>query len=256
MYMINEISKLTGVSIRSLHHYDEIGLLVPSKRTESNYRMYSEEDVERLYQILLFKELDFPLQEIKRLLYDEEFDKQKALKMQRELIVQKKNRLEKIIESIDSRIVNSGGKAMSKKDFKAFNYDEIKKHEEKYKEEVKEKYGKTSAYKESKEKTSKYSKDDWQNIMEEAAEIYEKLAKLMDENPSNDKVQELVGKWRNHISKNYYDCTIEIFRGLALMYVADERFTKNIDKYGEGLAQFLSNAMNIYCDNSLKTTAK
>ncbi|SHI02255.1 DNA-binding transcriptional regulator, MerR family [Clostridium collagenovorans DSM 3089] len=252
MYMINEISKLTGVSIRRLHHYDEIGLLVPSKRTESNYRMYSEEDVERLYQILLFKELDFPLQEIKRLLYDEEFDKQKALTMQRELIVEKKNRLENIIESIDSRIVNLGGKAMSKKDFKAFNYEEIKKHEEKYKEEVKERYGKTSAYKESKEKTSKYSKGEWENIMGEAAEIYEGLAALMDENPSNEKVQELVGKWRSHISKNYYNCTLEIFRGLALMYVADERFTENIDKYGGGLAQFLSEAMNIYCDNNLK----
>lgn len=252
MYMINEISKLTGVSIRRLHHYDEIGLLVPSKRTEANYRMYSEEDVERLYQILLFKELDFPLQEIKRLLDDEEFDNQKALTMQRELIVKKKNRLENIIESIDSRIVNFGGQAMSKKDFKAFNYEEIKKHEEKYKEEVKERYGKTSAYKESKEKTSKYSKGEWENIMGEAAEIYEGLAALMDENPSNEKVQELVGKWRSHISKNYYDCTLEIFRGLALMYVADERFTENIDKYGEGLAQFLSEAMNIYCDNNSK----
>lgn len=252
MYMINEISRLTGVSIRRLHHYDEIGLLVPSKRTEANYRMYSEEDVERLYQILLFKELDFPLQEIKRLLDDEEFDKQKALVMQRELIVEKKNRLENIIESIDSRIENLGGKTMSKKDFKAFNYEEIKKHEEKYKEEVKERYGKTSAYKESKDKTSKYSKGDWENIMGKAAEIYEELAALMDENPANEKVQELVGEWRSHISKNYYDCTLEIFRGLALMYVADERFTENIDKYGEGLAQFLSDAVNIYCDNNSK----
>lgn len=250
MYMINEISKLTGVSVRMLHHYDKIGILVPSKRTDSNYRMYSEEDVARLYQILLFKELEFPLKEIKQILDDEYFDKEKALKVQRKLILEKKNRLEKIIESIDDTIINIGGKTMSKKDFKAFSYEEIKKHQDKYKEETEQKYGKSDAYKESKEKTSKYSKNDWENIMEEAGAIYENIAALMDKDPGDDRVQELVGKWRNHITTNFYNCTVEIFRGLALMYVADERFTKNIDKHGEGLAQFLSDAMNIYCDNN------
>lgn len=249
MYMINEISKLTGVSIRMLHHYDKIGLLVPSKRTDANYRMYSDEDVAKLYQILLFKELEFSLQEIKTILQDENFDREKALKEQRNLIIKKKNRLEKIIESIDDTINNFGGNVMNKNNFKAFDYEDIKKHEEKYKEETERKYGKTDAYKESKEKTSKYSKNDWENIMGEAESIYVELSKLMDKEPSDEQVQLLVEKWRNHITENFYNCTIEIFRGLALMYVADERFTKNIDKYGEGLAQFLSDAMNIYCDN-------
>ncbi len=198
MYMINEISRLTGVSVRMLHHYDE-----------------------------------------------------KGLKVQRKIILEKKNRLEKIIESIDDTITNIGGKTMSKKDFKAFSYDEINKHQEKYKEETEQKYGKSDAYQESKEKTSKYSKNDWENIMGEAGTIYEELASLMDNGPADDKVQELVEKWRNHITNNFYNCTVEIFRGLALMYVADERFTENIDKYGEGLAQFMSDAMNIYCDNNL-----
>lgn len=249
MYMINEISKLTGVSIRMLHHYDKIGLLVPSKRTDANYRMYSDEDVAKLYQILLFKELEFSLQEIKTILQDENFDREKALKEQRNLIIKKKNRLEKIIESIDDTINNFGGNVMNKNNFKAFDYEDIKKHEEKYKQETERKYGKTDAYKESKEKTSKYSKNDWENIMGEAESIYVELSKLMDKEPSDEQVQLLVEKWRNHITENFYNCTIEIFRGLALMYVADERFTKNIDKYGEGLAQFLSDAMNIYCDN-------
>lgn len=249
MCMINEISKLTGVSIRMLHHYDKIGLLVPSKRTDANYRMYSDEDVAKLYQILLFKELEFSLQEIKTILQDENFDREKALKEQRNLIIKKKNRLEKIIESIDDTINNFGGNVMNKNNFKAFDYEDIKKHEEKYKQETERKYGKTDAYKESKEKTSKYSKNDWENIMGEAESIYVELSKLMDKEPSDEQVQLLVEKWRNHITENFYNCTIEIFRGLALMYVADERFTKNIDKYGEGLAQFLSDAMNIYCDN-------
>ena len=252
MYMINEISKLTGVSIRMLHHYDKIGLLVPSKRNNSNYRVYSEEDVARLYQILLFKELEFSLKDIKSILDDEGFDKEEALRVQKKLILEKKNRLERIIESIDDTINNIGGKTMSKKDFKAFSYDEIRNHQEKYKEETKQKYGKSDAYKESKEKTSKYSKNDWENIIGDAGAIYEELAKLMDRKPSDDEVQVLVQKWRDYITNNFYNCTIEIFRGLALMYVVDERFTNNIDKYGQGLAQFLSDAMNIYCDSNTK----
>jgi len=252
VYKINEVSKLTGVSIRMLHHYDKIGLLSPSKRTDSNYRMYNDNDISRLYQILLFKELEFPLQNIKQILDDKDFDREEALKVQRNLIFKKKKRLERILESIDDTIENLGGESMNKNNFKAFNYEDVKKHQEKYKEEVEKRYGKSDAYKESQEKTSKYSKNDWENIMEEVSVIYEELSKLMDKDPSDEKVQALIEKWRNHITTNFYNCTIEIFRGLALMYVGDERFTKNIDKYGEGLAQFMSDAMNIYCDNNTK----
>lgn len=252
MYKINEVSKLTGVSIRMLHHYDKIGLLSPNKRTDSNYRIYNNDDISRLYQILIFRELEFPLQEIKRILDDKDFNKEEALKSQRNLMIEKKKRLQRIIESIDDAIENLEGETMSKNNFKAFDYEEVKKHQEKYKEETEKRYGKSDAYKESQEKTSKYSKNDWDNIMKEADAIYEELAKLMDKDPSDEKVQKLIEKWRNHITTNYYNCTIEIFRGLALMYVGDERFTKNIDKYGKGLAKFMSDAMNIYCDNNTK----
>ena len=252
MYKINEVSKLTGVSIRMLHHYDKIGLLSPRKRTDSNYRIYNDDDISRLYQILLFKELEFPLRDIKQILDDKDFDKEQALKLQRNLIFEKKKRLERILESIDNTIENLGEESMNKNNFKAFNYEDVKKHQEKYKEETEKRYGKSNAYKESQEKTSKYSKNEWDNIMEDASLIYEELAKLMDKDPADENVQELIEKWRNHITTNFYNCTIEIFRGLALMYVGDERFTKNIDKYGEGLAQFMSDAMNIYCDNNTK----
>ena len=252
MYKINEVSKLTGVSIRMLHHYDKIRLLEPSKRTDSNYRMYNDDDIARLYQILLFKELEFPLQEIKQILDDKDFNREEVLKAQRNLIFEKKQRLERILESIDDTIKNLGVETMSKNNFKVFDYEEVKKHQEKYKEETKKRYGKSDAYRESQGKTSKYSKNDWENIMQEAGAIYEELYKLMDKDPSDEKVQELIEKWRNHITTNFYNCTIEIFRGLALMYVGDERFTKNIDKYGEGLAKFMSDAMNIYCDNNTK----
>ncbi|WP_373598789.1 MerR family transcriptional regulator [Paraclostridium bifermentans] len=253
MYKISEVAKLSGISVRMLHHYDNIGLLVPSEKSDKNYRLYSDEDVKRLYQILIFKELEFSLKEIKNILDDENFDREKALRLQRELIVEKRKRMDNILNSIDEVIDNlEGDKAMSNKDFKAFSYEEIKKHEEKYKEETEKRYGKSNAYKECNDKTGKYSKNDWENISKEADSIYKKLAGLMDRQLEDTEVQDLVDQWRNHISKNYYNCTIDIFRGLALMYVADERFTKNIDKYKDGLAQFLSDAMNVYCDNHSK----
>lgn len=249
MYKISEVSKLTGISVRMLHHYDNIGILSPKRENESNYRYYSEEDILRLYQILVFKELDFKLSEIKKILDDKNFDIENALRVQRKLIMKKKERLENIIDSIDETIKNLGENNMSKKNFNAFSYDDIKKHEEKYKEETERRYKDSDAYKESKEKTSKYSKEDWEKISEEANNIYIELANLMDKNPDDEEVQVLVQKWRDHISNNYYNCTVEIFRGLALIYVADERFTKNIDKHKKGLAKFLSDAMNVYCDN-------
>lgn len=251
MYKVNEVSKLSGVSIRMLHHYDKIGLLVPSEKTEKNYRLYSEDDIKRLYQILIFKELEFQLKDIKDILDDESFDREKALRLQRELIVKKKERMEKIIISIDEVVDNMGGNNnMSKKDFEGFNYEEIKAHKEQYDEETKKRYGKSNAYKECNEKTSNYSKGDWESISKEADTIYRNLEKLMDRDPADEEVQILIQNWRDHITNNFYDCKIEIFRGLALMYVADERFTKNIDKYGEGLAQFLSDAMSVYCDKN------
>lgn len=249
MYKINEVSKLTGVSIRMLRHYDKIGLLSPSKRTDSNYRLYNNDDISRLYKILLFKELEFSLQDIKHLLDDQEFNREEVLKVQRNLIFKKKQRLERILESIDDTIGNLGGNRVSQKNFKAFNYEDVKNHQKKYNEETEKRYGKTNAYNESQEKTSKYSKSDWENIMQEAGTIYEALSQLMDKDPSDEIVQKLIEKWRNHISTHFYNCTIEIFRGLALMYVGDERFTKNIDQYGQGLAKFMSDAMHIYCDN-------
>ncbi|MGL5755175.1 MAG: MerR family transcriptional regulator [Paraclostridium sp.] len=251
MYKVNEVSKLSGISIRMLHHYDKIGILVPSKKTEKNYRLYSEEDIKRLYQILIFKELEFSLKDIKNILDDEDFDREKALKLQRELIVKKKNRMEKIITSIDEVVDNMGGnEKMSKENFEGFNYEQIKSHKEKYDEETKKRYGDSGAYKECNEKTASYVKSDWENISKEANNIYLQLSKLMDKDPGDKEVQKLVQNWRDHITNNFYDCKIEIFRGLSLMYVADERFAKNIDEYGEGLAQFLSDAMNIYCDKN------
>ncbi|HDK7159869.1 MerR family transcriptional regulator [Clostridium botulinum] len=250
-YKIKEVADMAGISVRMLYHYDKIGLLNPESVNAAGYRLYSDENLNRLQQILFFKELNFPLQEIKAILDSPNFDKKEALKVHRQLLLEKKIRLEKIIQSVDKTISSMEGEfKMDKKEtLNVFSMTEIEEHQRKYSEEVKEKYGNTSAYKESNKKTSKYTKEDWNNIMKGWDEIYKKLANLMDKNPDDKEVQEYIYQFREHISKNFYDCTPEIFRGLGEIYVNDERFTANIDKYKTGLSKFLREAINVYCDN-------
>ncbi|MFV3010794.1 MerR family transcriptional regulator [Clostridium botulinum] len=250
-YKIKEVADMAGISARMLHHYDKIGLLNPESVSAAGYRLYSDENLDRLQQILFFKELNFPLQEIKIILDSPNFDKKEALKVHRQLLLEKKIRLEKIIQSVDKTISSMEGEfKMDKKEaLNVFSMIEIEEHQKKYSEEVKEKYGNTSAYKESNKKTSKYTKEYWSNIMKDWDEIFKKLANLMDKNPDDEEVQESVYQLREHISKNFYDCTPEIFRGLGELYVNDERFTANIDKYKTGLSKFVREAINVYCDN-------
>lgn len=250
-YKVKEIADMVGVSVRTLHHYDQIGLLKSASVSPTGYRLYTDKDLERLQQILFFKELDFNLQEIKKILDTPSFDRKIALRTHRELLIEKKKRLERIIESVDKTIYSvEEGIEMSKKEmFEAFDMTEIKKHQEKYAEETRKKYGSTDAYKESQKKTSTYTKEDWARIMGRQDEIYKKLAALTDRDPADPEVQELVKEKRQHITDNFYNCTPEILRGLAEMYTLDERFTTNIDKYKPGLAEFLKEAIIIYCNN-------
>lgn len=249
MYKVKEVSDLTGISIRMLHHYDKINLLKPSNLSEAGYRLYSDGDLEVLQQILIYRELDFSLKEIREILDDKNFDLKDALISQKKLIIEKRNRLNKIIDTIENTIKHVEEEtSMSKKGmFEGLN---VNKHIKKYEKEVEEKYGENEAYKESKKRTVKYSKEDWNNINSEIDILYKELAKLKDRDVSDENVQELVNQWRMLISNNFYNCTIEIFRGLADMYIYDERFTKNINKYGEGFTEFLSEAMKYYCDKN------
>jgi len=250
-YKVKEVSNLVGVSVRTLHHYDDIGLLKPEFVTEAGYRLYSDKDLERLQQILFFKELDFTLQEIKDIIESPDFDRKKALSAHKKLLIEKKNRLERLVESIERTMESiEGGMEMSKKEmFDGFDMSEIEKHKEKYAEETKAKYGDSDAYKESVRRTSKYGKDDWAKIMAKGDEIHNKIAANMGKGPSNSTVQEGVAEFRQHITDSYYDCTVEIFSGLGYLYVQDERFTENLDKYKEGYGKFLSEAIHYYCDN-------
>lgn len=250
MVKVNEAAKLAGVSVRTLHYYDRIGLLKPAQVGENGYRLYGEEDFIRLQQILFFKELDFSLEEIKNILDNPRFDRISALKTHKQLLVDKKRRLENIIQSVEQTIKSiEGGEAMSKQEmFEPFDMREIEEHRKKYEQETRDKYGATDAYEQSRRKTAGYKEEDWKRIQHQLEVIYKRMIAAMPGGPGCEEAQHAAADLRNHISSSYYDCTPEIFRGLGDMYVNDPRFTKNIDKYQEGLAEFLREAMHEYCD--------
>ena len=239
---ISEVAKLSGVTVRTLHYYDEIGLLKPSKTTEAGYRMYSIEDLEKLQQILFFRELDFPLNEIKEIMVNPKYDKIEALNKHKELLIEKRKRIDGLVTLIDKTI--KGDNNMS---FKEFDNSKIEENKRKYSEEVKKRWGNTDAYKEYEKKTTSYDKNSWNTINEEMAKILKEFADNRDKDVNSDIVQSLVEKWRGYITLNFYNCTKEILSCLELMYIGDERFKENIDKYGEGTSEFMAKAIEIYC---------
>ena len=239
---ISEVAKLSGVTVRTLHYYDEIGLLKPSKTTEAGYRMYSIEDLEKLQQILFFRDLDFPLNEIKEIMVNPKYDKIEALNKHKELLIEKRKRIDGLVTLIDKTI--KGDNNMS---FKEFDNSKIEENKRKYSEEVKKRWGNTDAYKEYEKKTTSYDKNSWNTINEEMAKILKEFADNRDKDVNSDIVQSLVEKWRGYITLNFYNCTKEILSCLGLMYIGDERFKENIDKYGEGTSEFMAKAIEIYC---------
>ena len=241
---IKEFAKLTGVSVRTLHFYDEIGLLKPSSVDEQNgYRFYDEQTLMRMQEILFYRELNFSLKEIRMILSSPDYDKQNALKEQKHLLTLKKERLERLISAIDSamkgEIVNMN----------VFDNSEFEEKRNEYAKEAREKWGDTAAYKEYAEKTADYSEDKHKQVN---SAMDERIAEFADCKrngfaPESQKTQALVKKWQDFITENYYTCTKEILVGLGEMYVADERFQKNIDRHGDGTAQFMSDAIKVYC---------
>ncbi len=236
---IKEFASFTGVSVRTLHYYDEIGLLKPAKvDRHSGYRFYDESSLLRMQEILFYRELDFSLKSIKEILSSPDYNKNEALKQQKKLLVLKKQRLERLISAIDGAV--KGEAVMT-----AFDNSEF----ENYKAEVKEKWGNTDAYKEHSEKTKDYSKDKWSSLADGMNNILAEFSLCMKKGSSPDsaEAESLVQKLQSHISDNYYTCTKEILFGLGQMYVSDERFRSNINKHGDGTAEFISRAIEAYC---------
>ena len=241
---IKEFAKLTGVSVRTLHFYDEISLLKPSSVDEQNgYRFYDEYALTRMQEILFYRELDFPLKEIRTILSSPDYDKQKALKEQKHLLTLKKERLERLISALD------GAMKGELFDMNVFDNSEFEAKRKEYAKEAREKWGDTAAYRECAEKTAGYSEDKFKSLSSAMDEKISEFAECKRNGfaPDSNEARILVKKWQNFITENYYSCTEEILAGLGEMYVADERFRENIDRHGDGTAQFMRDAITAYC---------
>ncbi len=241
MMTVNEMSKLTGVSIRTLQYYDTIGLLKPIEYTESGYRLYDDTSLERLQQILLFKELEFPLKEIKKIIDAPNFDRNKALEQQIELLTMKKEHLENLI-NFARGIKGIGVKYMNFTVFDAKKIDEYSKR-------ARERWGNIPEYKEYEEKTKNRTKDDEVTVANEFMEIFVEFGLMKEMNPSEDQVQAQVKKLQDYITEHFYTCSPKILNGLGRMYAGGGELTENIDAAaGAGTAEFASKAIDIYCN--------
>jgi len=243
MKTVQEVSKLAGISVRTLHHYDAIGLLTPTTTTEAGYRLYDDDALERLQCILFFKELEFPLKDIKEILDSPNFERSKALEQQIELLTMKKEHLENLI-NLARGIQTTGVKKIM--DFKAFDTKKM----DDYAKQAKESYGSTTAYKEYEEKSKGRTKEDEKSLGIGMMNIFAEIGKMLSLKPSDDAVQEKIAELHAYITKHYYNCTPEILSGLGQMYAGGGEMTENINIYaGEGTAEFTAEAIQVYCKN-------
>ena len=240
MMTVHEVSKIAGVSIRTLQYYDKIGLLHPAGYSDSGYRLYDDTDLKRLQQIMLFRELEFPLKDIRKIVEDPHFDQGKALRQQIELLELKKEHLEDLIE-LARNLQKKGGDFM---DFKAFDTSKI----EEFAREAKKSWGDTPEYKEYEKKNGKKTIEETKAMADKMMEIIAEFGPMKDTDPASDEAQAQVVKLQSYISDNYYKCSDEILAGLGQMYVAGGEFTDNIDAAGgKGTAEFISKAIEIHC---------
>lgn len=240
MMTVHEAAKLAGVSIRTLQYYDRIGLLHPTEYTEAGYRLYDEADLERLQQILLFRELEFPLKDIKKIIKSPAFDRNRALEQQIALLTMKKERLENLID-LAREIQTTGGNRM---DFSAFDTSKM----EEYAAQAKAFWGNTPEYRESLEKSKGRTPEEGEAIGSRMMSIFAEFGEIRHSDPASGEAQALVKKLQDFITEHFYRCSDEILSGLGKMYAEGGDFTANIDKAGgEGTAAFAEQAIRVYC---------
>lgn len=242
MKTVQQVSRLTGVSVRTLHHYDQIGLLRPTKITEAGYRLYDEKALQKLQTILFFRELEFPLKQIGQILDSPGFDFSPVLADQIRLLELRRAQLDRLI-SHARQIQKTGVIPM---DFSAFD----KSKQKAYAAEAKKRWGGTDAYREFEKKTAGQSPEDQKSVGDGLMEIFVRLGAIRTANPGSAQAQSLVKELQEYITAHYYTCTKQILRGLGMMYIAGDEMTANIDAAGgEGTAQFAHEAIEIYCAN-------
>ncbi|MFF1653273.1 MerR family transcriptional regulator [Streptomyces sp. NPDC058255] len=242
-YSVGQVAGFAGVTVRTLHHYDEIGLLVPSERSHAGHRRYSDTDLDRLQQILFYRELGFPLDEVAALLDDPEADPRAHLRRQHELLTARIEKLQKMAAAVEHAMEarKMGINLTPEERFEVFG----DKDPEQYAEEVEQRWGGTEEYAESQRRAARYTKDDWKRIQAEADAWSERYQALMDaaEPPTGEAAMDLAEEHRQHIRTWFYDCSYELHGCIAGMYVSDERFKASYDSMRPGLAEHLRDAI-------------
>ncbi|MGW7024484.1 MerR family transcriptional regulator [Streptomyces decoyicus] len=242
-YSVGQVAAFAGVTVRTLHHYDEIGLLLPGERSHAGHRRYGEDDLDRLQQILFYRELGFPLEEVAALLDDPDADPQEHLRRQHDLLTGRIGRLQEMAAAVEhameARRMNV--RLTPEEKFEVFgDFDP-----DAYAAEAEERWGGTDAYKESQRRAAAYTKDDWKRLTAEFDALHRAMADLLARGVPADSeaAMDVAEEHRRFISGTYYDCPYEMHSGLGEMYVTDERFTATYEAIRPGLAVYMRDAM-------------
>ncbi len=247
-YTVHQLASMAGISVRTLHHYDHIGLLTPSAHTAAGYRLYGTEDLLRLQQILLYRELDLPLAEIRRILDDPGFDRVRALAQHRRTLELQAERLARLVNTIDRTIARLTEVDMSLTDEEL--YEGLPKEQvERWKREVDERYD-PRLVAESNRRVHAMSKGQWDGVKAEGDAIARRMAELMGRAAGDPEVQATIARQHAWI-ENFYPCSAEMFQGLGQHYAENPEFRANYDRYRPGLADFMRDAMAYYADHTL-----
>ncbi|HUX13755.1 MAG TPA: MerR family transcriptional regulator [Spirochaetia bacterium] len=248
-YSVKDIATMAGVSVRTIHHYDHIGLLKPQDVTGAGYRLYGDEELNRLQQILFYRELGFALSEIKATLDRPDFDRVGSLESHRAALIARRRRLGTLIATIDRTVASLKGETVVEKHrlFEGFDVEAILGEQEEYTAEVDAKYD-PALVAESRRKTARYTKAEWGRILREGTELRLAMSELLaaGAKPDDPGMQDLVQRHHMYINDRFYTCSIPVYRGLGELYVNDPRFAANFEKAGRGLARFVSDAIRIY----------
>jgi DNA-binding transcriptional MerR regulator len=240
---VGEVAALAGVTVRTLHHYDRIGLLSPSERTPAGYRRYTPSDLDRLHQVLVYRELGFPLEEIATLLDDPAADPLAHLRRQLALLRDRLDRTRAMVAAVEKEMeAHTMGISLTPEErFEVFGENDPSQYDA----EVEQRWGETDAYRESRRRTSSYTKEDWLRIKAEGADVERRFAEALRSGVAADSEQamDVAEEHRQHISRWFYDCPPEMHAGLGRMYVEDERFTAHYEQIAPGLAQYVSTAV-------------
>jgi MerR family transcriptional regulator, thiopeptide resistance regulator len=239
---VGEVARLAGITVRTLHHYDAIGLVSPSDRTASGYRLYAERDLDRLHAVLAYRELGFALDEVAALL-DGSADPLDHLRRQHRLVRERIDQLSRLLGSLEKTMeAHMSGMRLTPEE----RFDVFGEHDpEQYADEARDRWGETDAYRASQRRTASYTKDDWVRIKDEAEAILQRFVAAHAAGLPADgaEAMDAARDHRAHITRWFYDCTPEIHRGLAQMYIADERFIRHYEDRAPGLAQYVHDAI-------------